>query len=132
MTQANINLMDIVVDQLAEGKTISKALKKIYSKRKVVIPYNEDIFDVDVTKLKMSIRTKNVLLHFGIKTLKNAVDVCCGRGETNIKNLGKSAGVELFETILDYCWGHMSEKEKTEFLIDTIERNVDNVKSELL
>lgn len=127
MTQRNIYAMDIIVTKLAEGKKISKALKEVYSKRNVCIPYNKDEMNVEVTSLKMNARATNPLLRTRLKTIGDVVNFCYDNKITDITNFGKASGIELFETILDYFWDRMTEKEKTAFLIDTVERNSENI-----
>lgn len=123
MTQRNIDTMNVIVDKMLEGATISQALKSVYTTRNVCIPYDEEILNVSVQSLKMSCRTTNALLRTRLNTLKDVVDYCKKYKITDITNLGKNSGVELFETILNYCWKHMTNKERVEFLIDTVERN---------
>ena len=38
--------------------------------------------------------------------------------------------IEVFEAILDACWDSMTEERKISFLIDTVERNSDNIRDE--
>lgn len=132
MTQRNIDIMDIIVSKMAEGKTLSKALKLVYSKRNVAIPYNEEICNVAITSLPMSNRTSNALMRGRLRTIGEVIEFCKTEKITNITNLGRNSGVELFETILDYCWDHLSKNEKTAFLIDVVERNENYIKPELM
>lgn len=123
MTQVNINAMDAIVNELANGKTFSEALKAVYNKRNVQIPYKDEWLEVEIQELNMSNRATNTILRNRIRTLSDLVK----RNETNpIKSLrgcGKDICTEVFETILNYCWNCMDEKEKVEFLMDTVERN---------
>jgi len=132
MTQRNIDAMDIIVSKMAEGAKLSKALKLVYNKRSVNIPYNDKNSDVDLRDLKMTSRTTNALLRAGLRTIEDVIQFCCENEITKIKNLGISSGVETFETILDYCWEYMNEDEKTRFLIDTVERNSENIREEIM
>lgn len=129
MTQRNIDIMDAIVDKMIEGETLSQALKSVYRKRQVLIPYNEEIFGVSLMDLKMSCRTTNALLRTGLRTLGDVVNYCKTHKIIDISNLGKSSGIEVFETILDYCWAHMTIKERTTFLMDTVERNTLNIRA---
>lgn len=128
MTQRNIDTMDMIVDKMLEGEKISQALKDIYNKRNVIIPYNEESFNVSVRDLEMSRRSTNALLRTGLKTLGDVVNYCKTHKITDIVNLGVGSGVEIFETILDYCWEYMTTSERTSFLIDTVERNSNNIR----
>lgn len=131
MTQRNIDVMDIIVSKMAEGTKLSKALKLVYSKRHVCIPYNDNIFNVSLMKLGMTSRSTNALLRAGLITLGDVVDFCKEQKITKIANLGQSSGIEVFETILNYCWDHMNNNERTEFLIDTVERNSEYIREEI-
>ena len=131
MTQRNIDVMDIIVSKMVEGATLSKALKLVYNKRNVVIPYNEEIYGVAITALPLTKRTMNTLLRGRLKTLGDVIEFCKRQKITDVSNLGVNSGVELFETILDYCWDHMSQKERVSFLIDTVERNSEYIRPEI-
>lgn len=131
MTQKNIDTMDIIVNKLADGEKFSKALKTVYTKRNVVIPYHKEMGNVKITSLSMSNRTTNAVMRGKLKTIGEVVDYCNQQKITSVSNLGKTAGVELFESILDYCWEHMDKNEKAQFLIDTVERNSENIREEI-
>lgn len=131
MTQRNIDVMDIIVSKMKEGNKLSKALKLVYNKRSVRIPYNEDHFDTSLMELGMTNRTTNALLRAKLRTLGDVIDFCKTQKITEIINLGKSSGIEVFETILDYCWERMTNKEKELFLIDTVERNCEYIRAEI-
>ncbi len=131
MTQRNIDVMDIIVSKMVEGETLSKALKLVYNKRNVVIPYSEEIYSVEITTLPMTKRTINSLLRGKLKTIGDVIEFCKRQKITAVANLGVNSGVELFETILDYCWDHMSQEERASFLIDTVERNSEYIRPEI-
>ena len=131
MTQRNIDVMDMIVSKMAEGDTLSQALKRVYNKRNVAIPYNEEIYDVAVTSLSMSNRTVNALMRGRLKTIGEVIEFCKTQKVTEVINLGRNSGIELFETILDYSWDHMSQKERVSFLIDTVERNSEHIRAEI-
>ena len=131
MTQKNIDVMDIIVTKMVEGDTLSKALKTVYSKRHVVIPHKEEIYEVSITSLPMSNRTANTLMRGRLKTIGEVIEFCKAKKITEVTNLGINSGIELFETILDYCWDHMNQEERVSFLIDTVERNSDNIREEI-
>lgn len=131
MTQRNIDVMDIIVSKMAEGDKLSKALQRVYHKRKVVIPYNEESFNVSLMELGASSRATNALLRARLRTVGDVVEYCKTNKITEIVNLGRNSGIEIFEAILDYCWDHMSQKERVSFLIDTVERNSGNIREEI-
>ena len=132
MTQKNIDIMDIIVDKMAEGFKLSKALQFVYNKRNVCIPYDEKNFSVSLMKLGMTSRSTNSLLRAKMRTLGDVIEFCQNHKITDIANFGQACGTEVFETILDYCWDHMTEDEKANFLIDTVERNADNIREDIV
>ena len=132
MTQTNINLMDKVVDELANGKTLSQALETVYTKRYVVIPFNEDILEVSVRDLNISMRTSNALMRAHLTTVKDVIDFSETQGIMNVKTLGKHCGIELFEAILDWSWDHMEKSRRVDFLMQTIEDNSSYIREELM
>lgn len=131
MTQRNIDVMDIIVSKMAEGAKLSKALHLVYKKRNVAIPYSEDNLKASVMNLGMSGRTTNTLLRGKLRTIGDIVEFCENQKITKLANLGQNSGIEIFESILDYCWEHMSQEERVSFLIDTVERNSDNIREEI-
>jgi hypothetical protein len=132
MTQRNIDIMDVIVDKMVAGKTISDALKDVYVKRNVMIPFNEEVLNIGVDKLGMSRRTEFALMRGKMLTLLDVVRYCEKQKITTVNLLGNNAGTETFETILNYLWSKMSKSERVDFLIDTIERNVENLRAELI
>jgi D-arabinose 1-dehydrogenase-like Zn-dependent alcohol dehydrogenase len=97
----------------------------------VVIPYHEEMNDVAITSLPMSNRTINAVMRGRLQTIGEVVNYCNEHKITSVLNVGKTVGIELFETILDYCWEHMDQNEKAQFLIDTVERNSENIRAEV-
>lgn len=132
MTQRNIDMMGIVVDKLSHGKTLSEALKVVYTKRNVVIPQNKTLYDIKVMDLEMSPRTRNALMRNRLATVGEIIEYADEGSIKNLKGFGLNSGVELFETILDLHWRHMTQKEQTDFLIDTVKRNEEYIKPELM
>jgi DNA-directed RNA polymerase alpha subunit len=129
MNQRNIDTMNAIVTKMADGKSLSQALKHVYSKRNVVIPYDEELFNVSLKDLGMTTRTVNALMRGKLRTINDAVEFCTRGSILNLNTCGKMSATELFETILDYCWEHMSEQERINFLIDTVERNEAYIRS---
>lgn len=128
MTQTNNNVMNLIINELTSGKKISEALKAVYIKRSIKLPYNEKLLSVDITELNMSVRTTNALRRAGMKTLLDVIKRCQKEKITNIKTLGINSGIETFETILDYMWDRMSSDAKVAFLIDVVESNKNNLR----
>lgn len=131
MTQKNIDVMDIIVSKMAEGDKLSKALGRVYTKRSVTIPYSDKQLDTPVTSIGLSKRAIIRLIRTKLMTLGDVVEFCSTNKITDIINMGKNTGVEVFETILDYCWNQMTAKEKELFLIDTVERNSGHIRAEI-
>lgn len=130
MTQHNIDIMDAIVNELGYGKKISKALATVYVKRSISIPFNEDTLKVLIVNLGLTGRTTNALLRAKLFTLGDVVRYSQENKITNIKNFGVNSGMEVYEAILDTCWDHLTEERKIDFLIDTVERNSDNIRDE--
>ena len=128
MTQKNIEVMDIIVTKMANGEKLSKALESVYRRRTVCIPYKEERFDKLIMDFGLSRRASNALLRGKLRTIGDVVGFCNEKKITNVSGLGTGSGIEVFEAILDYCWNHMSQDERTRFLIDTVERNSDYIK----
>jgi hypothetical protein len=123
MTATNVNAMRTIINELEAGKTISDALKIVYTKRNVCIPYVDEVFNVDVRELGMSGRVTNTLLRNHITTINEAIKI---NEQTPIKGMrGIATGLctEFFETILNYSFDCMSADVKAMFLIDVVERN---------
>ena len=131
MTQTNIYIMDKIVDELANGKTLSQALQTVYIQRSVAIPFNEKAFDANIRILDLSVRSNNALLRNGLETIGDVVAFSINNKLTNLRNMGVTSAAEVFEKILDYCWSKLTKQEKVDFIIDTVERNEINMKPEL-
>lgn len=131
MTQTNINAMELVVLKMQHGKTLSKALHEVYTKRNVAIPYHEEWLECKLTSLKMTMRTTQALLRNKMETINDVVNYTKEHKVTDLRTFGRTSAIELFESILDYCWNHMSQAEKDRFLIDTVERNSQNIRAEI-
>ena len=132
MTQENIDVMDIIVSKMAEGDKLSKALEHVYTKRNVMIPYNDKQFDAPITNIGLSRTAIRRLIRTKLMTLGDLVEFCNTNKITDIVNMGKGTGIEVFETVLDYCWSQMTAKEKELFLIDTVERNSEHIRAEIV
>lgn len=123
MEQRNIDTMEIIVNLLAEGKSISEALKFVYTKRNVAIPHIEDMPDEYILNLGMSTRTTNALMRAHLRTIKEVLEFCNIEKVTKVQALGVNSCTELLETILNFYWSKMDEDKRVDFLIDTVERN---------
>jgi DNA-directed RNA polymerase alpha subunit len=132
MTQTNINTMDLIIDKMAEFKSLSRALRHVYKKRKVAIPFDDNTFDVEVLKLDIHSRASNALMRSGLKTLNDVIEYAEDNHLGKVKNLGKVSAIEVMETMLDIAWSKMNEDEKVAFLIDIVERNEKNIRPEVM
>lgn len=131
MTQRNIDTMSIIVDKMAEGEKFSKALAAVYANRNVCIPYKEEYCAEFVESIGLPRRASNALLRARLRTLGDIIEFCEEKKITDISGVGTGLGIEMFESILDYCWSHMSQDEQAQFLIDTVERNSDYIREEI-
>ena len=131
MTATQINTLDLIVSKMAHGKTFSKALQDVYTKRNVAIPYEEEWLDCKLTALNMSSRTTNALLRNKFTTIRDVVNFTATNKISSLATFGRVSGIELFEAILDYCWKQMPQEKKDRFIIDVVIRNSDNLRSEI-
>lgn len=129
MTTRNVELMSIIVDELANNKTFSQALKTVYVKRSVAIPFNNKEMDIEIERLGLTTRSLWALKRTHLDTIKDVIEYISERGVKSIRNFGITCGTEVFEAILDWCWHHMTKEQQTEFLIDTVIRNSGNVRA---
>jgi DNA-directed RNA polymerase alpha subunit len=123
MTQKNIETMDRIVEGIKAGKNLSEVLAHIYTKRNVAIPFNKIMFNVSVKDLNIPSKAYNALMRAKISTVNEVIEYNETTGLKMVKNFGIAMFKILMEAILDYSWDVMDEKEKVNFLIDTVERN---------
>ena len=123
MTTTNVNAMRTIINELEAGKTISNALKTVYTKRNVCIPYVDEVFNVDVRDLGMSGRVTNTLLRNHITTINEAIQANEKQPLKSMRGIAAGLCTEFFETILNYSFDCMSADAKALFLIDVVERN---------
>ena len=126
MTQAHINTMDTIVTELANGKTISEALKTVYGKRTVQLSFVDTLFEVDIQKLGMSNRATNALLRNHIRTINDVINSNKVKPIKDWRGCGKDVCTEVFETILNYYWEHITTEQQVDFLINTVIVNEHN------
>ena len=129
MTQQNIEIMDRIVNELAAHKTFSQALSAVYEKRYVAIPVDDMELYTTMADLSLSTRAFNALMRSKLRNIRELVDFLEEHKATDIQNMGYGSCLNVFECILDYFWDHMDKEEKVNFLIDTVERNTENVRS---
>lgn len=132
MTQINIYAMDKIVDYLGAGMTFTQALSCVYTKRNVAIPYNEKDFCVLLENLGMSPRTTNALRRHRMSTLNDVTNYIERQNLNTVPGLGTLSIKEIMETVLNYCWNHMSEKQRDAFLLDTVIRNTNHLREDFL
>ena len=128
MKQEHIETMNTIVDLVVSGKKISQALGDVYEKRCVVLPFMEDIMDDPIENLRMTGRTYNALMRAKMRNIGDVVRFSDGGDFSRIRNFGRLSGIELFESILNYCWARMDVEQKTNFLIDAVMRNEENLR----
>lgn len=123
MTTRNIEIMDKIVDMVAAGDKISKALEKVYTKRNVIFFCNEKYLSDPISELHLSPRAYNSLMRGRLRTINDTIDCFVNKRSDTIKGFGYLLGVETFEALLDFCWDHMDDDGKIKFLIDAVQRN---------
>lgn len=128
MTQKNIEIMDRIVEEMASGSTLSKALSEVYVKRNVSIPYCEGMFSESVVSSNLPARITNSLMRARLKSIDEVIKYAEQHGLSGIRNFGKTSCMELMEYILDAAWEKMGKDERVVFLIDIVERNEDNIR----
>jgi hypothetical protein len=128
MLQEKINVMDIIVEEMVNGKKLSEALKEIYKKRNVVIPYTEEMFDILVVKFNISTISKNALLRMKLKTINDVIAYASENSLIRIPSLGQTSAIKLLEEILDVAWSKMDNGQRVEFLMDIVDRNMGNIR----
>ena len=128
MLQEKIDVMNIIVEEMVNGKKLSEALKEVYKKRNVVIPYTEEMFDVLLIKLNITTMAKNALLKMKFQTINDVIKYAEENSIVKIPNLGKSAVMKLFEEILDIAWRKMDNSQRVAFLMDIVDRNMGNIR----
>ena len=121
----------LIANKMVEGKKLSQALALVYNKRELVIPSDVNILDVKIVDLKMTNRATNALMRAKLTTIGEVATYCKTQKLTDIRLLGTGSGIELLETILDYCWDRMTSGERAELLLDIAERNEHNLREEL-
>lgn len=129
MKQEHIETMNTIVDLVVSGKKISKALEDVYEKRCIVLPFMEDIMDDPIENLRMTGRTYNALMRAKMRNIGDVIRFSDGGDFSRIRNFGRLSGIELFESILNYCWARMDVDQQTNFLLDAVVRNEENLRA---
>ena len=127
MTQKNIEIMDRIVDEMVAGKNFSRALKTVYKKRKISIPFSEQTFDNKVEVLGLSKRSYNVLMRSKLYTINDVIRYRSTNSFMDLRFCGVNSAIEIIESIVDYAWQHLTKEEKVQFLIETVEANEGNI-----
>lgn len=130
MNNTNIAVMDVIVNYLSKGHSISDALKMVYTKRHIAIPFKPEHLYLQVVDLKMSTRTTLALRRNGLHTVEAVIKAGNSDELNNIRNLGRKSAIELYETLLNYLWERLTMTEKTDFLIDVVIRNSENLRDD--
>lgn len=130
MNNIHIAVMDLIVDRLGHGFSISDALKMFYTERHIAIPFKPQHLDYQIADLKMSTRTTFALRRNGFHTVASVIRAGHKGEIKDIRNLGQKSAIELYETLLNYFWERLTMIEKTDFLIDTVIRNSEYLKED--
>ncbi len=132
MTERNITIMDRIVEEMASGVKLSKALELVYTKRNVAIPYCDGMFDTPVLSSGLPPRITNALMRARLKSIDEVVQFVEKKRLMDISNFGRTSCMELMEYMLDAAWEKMDKNERVAFLIDVVERNEENIRKELM
>lgn len=125
-------IIDSIVNEMENGKKISEALGTVFYKRNVVIPCYDKIADVEITSMNLSAKITNALLRAKLNTINDIAEYVETQSFAKVPNFGRGSGICLLETILDVAWDVMDDYERAEFLLDTVERNIGNIRKELM
>jgi len=68
------------------------------------------------------------LMRAEMRNIGDVIRFSDGGDFSRIRNFGRLSGIELFESILNYCWARMDVEQKTNFLIDAVMRNEENLR----
>ena len=123
MTERNIDIMNRIVDELANGKKISEALAIFYSKRNVKIPYDEVLFNKSILDIGLPNRLTNILMRNKLTSIKEVIQFRKENSFDKLQWFGKQSAIQLLEFILDLVWDRMDEERRFEFLVDFVESN---------
>ena len=128
----NTNTMDLVneIYKEAERIDISLILALYYPKHSVAIPLTTKICDMDIESLELSVRSYNCLKRAGIANVRELVGIIHNGEFMRIRNLGKKSRIEIQEKLLDIGYASLSRDERVDFIIDVVERNKDNFRTE--
>ena len=106
MTQQNIETMNIIIDLVAGGKKISRALGDVYEKRCIMLPFMDSILDDPIENMKMSQRTTNALMRAKLRSIGDVISYSDGGDFARIRNFGRlysrSEAKQLF-TVDEYA-----------------------------
>lgn len=123
MTQRNIDIMDRMADELVKGKKISEVLATFYSKRKVRVPYDEELFNMSVLDIGLPNRITNALMRNKLTSIEEVIQFRKTNSFGDVRSFGKQSAMQLLESILDLVWDRMDEERRFEFLVDFVESN---------
>ena len=109
--------METLMNYLANGLPLSKAMKNVYKTRRISIPYNDGFWDMPITELDLSSRTKNALMRGKVNTLEKFIDKFMEDRMRKTVGFGTTSATEMFEALVDYAWDKMSVKHRGELLL---------------
>ncbi|MBQ7847563.1 MAG: hypothetical protein IJZ37_06915 [Clostridia bacterium] len=74
--------------------------------------------------LDFSVRAMNALKRAGLTTVGQVIDCIAGGELPRIRNLGRKTISEIKCNIMEFGYKALTEKEKKEFFLDVVERNM--------
>lgn len=117
---------DRILEELAKdsNRSISKALKKLYTKRKVVFPVYNHIMMMPISVLDLSTRPMNGLYIANIKTIGDIIELHDrNKRLTDLRRLGETSAIEIFEKMLDYIFLNLTTHDKALLISNFVQDN---------
>lgn len=90
---------------------------------KISIALSQKTCDMGIDTLDFSVRANNAMKRAGLFTLGEVAEIIASGELAKIRNLGKKTENEIKTRLLVYGYERLSDKEKKEFLADTLELN---------
>ena len=93
------------------------------NKARMNLGFTKKVCDVPVEELSLSVRGFNVLKRSNLNTIGDVIDAMNDNKLISLRNLGEKTSREIKTKIVDFGYNALSERDKKEFLLDTIKLN---------
>lgn len=124
---------NLLTDELyasAENYGIAMTLSTAFGKNiNIAIGFSKSDCDKTIEEIDLSVRAFNSLKRADVYTVGEVVDAIASDRINKIKNLGAKTRNEIKTRMLELAYGSLSEFEKKQFLMTTIEKNVRGIKN---